>query len=124
MSNVKCLGRLSRPALVEAMERAWVLAIPTYADTGPSIVKEARVLGLPVVTTEAAGASHYIGDSDAGRVIPVGDVESLAGALKEVMASRAVCLEIGRKGWHEHREVFRPESSACQFAELYRTLIR
>ena len=124
ISNVKCLGRLSRPVLVKAMERAWVLAIPTYADTGPSIVKEARVLGLPVVTTDAAGASHYISDSEAGRVIPVGEVESLAEALKEVTASREACIEIGRKGWSEHREVFRPTSAALKFADLYRALVR
>ena len=124
LSNVRCLGRLSRPDLVGAMQRAWVLAMPTHADTGPSIIKEARVLGLPVVTTNAAGAAHYISHSKAGRVIPVGNVERLAEALKEITVSRECCMEIGRKGWDDHREVFRPASAVHKFADLYRNLIR
>ena len=122
--NVRFLGRLSRPDLIAAMERAWVLAMPTHADTGPSVIKEARVVGLPIVTTNAAGAAHYISDSKSGKVISVGDTEKLAVGLKEIMASRETCLEIGRKGWDEHREVFRPSTAAQKFANLYRDFIR
>ena len=124
IANVRCLGRLARPELIRAMERAWVLAMPTHADTGPSVIKEARVLGLPIVTTEAAGAAHYITHSEAGRVIPVGDVERLAKALKEITVSREACLEIGRTGWAEHREVFRPAAAVHKFADLYRALLQ
>lgn len=122
MPNVKFLGRLTRLDLIGAMERAWVLAIPTHADTGPSVVKEARVVGLPIVTTDVAGAAHYVSTSKAGHVIPVNDVSSLANALEDLIQSRERCQDIGKRGWQDHRRIFRPLSAVKKFAELYRRL--
>lgn len=123
LPNIKFLGRLSRPELIMAMERSWVLAIPTHADTGPSVVKEARVIGMPVVTTDAAGAAHYVSDSGAGHVVPVGDVGSLADALYDLTQSRERCQEIGRREWQQHRQAFRPLLAVQDFVKLYRRLI-
>jgi len=123
LPNLVLLGRLSRSALIQAMERAWVLAIPTHADTGPSVVKEARVIGLPIVTTDAAGAAHYVSNSGAGHVVPVNDPTSIALALQDLLQSRDFCQQVGQQGWEEHREIFRPFSAAEKFTELYRRRI-
>jgi len=122
LPNVRLLGRLSRPELIAQMEKAWCLVIPTYADTGPSIVKEARVVGLPVITTTAAGAATYITEAGCGCVIEPGNRDQLAAAIAQVCASRETCLALGRNGWAGHREVFHPANAARQFAELYRSL--
>lgn len=123
LPNVKFLGRLTRPALIEAMERAWLLAIPTHADTGPSILKEARVVGLPVITTTAAGAAHYISTSGAGEVIAPGADDFLAEAILKITMSKLDCVSIGRRDWDEHRDLFDPAGAARNFASLYRELI-
>ncbi len=122
LPNVRILGRLSCPELIAQMEQAWCLVIPTYADTGPSVVKEARVVGLPVITTTAAGAATYISEAGCGFVIEPGNRDQLAAAMARVCASRDACLALGRNGWAGHREVFHPGNAARQFAELYRSL--
>ena len=122
LKNVHFLGRLTRADLVKAMERAWLLAIPTHADTGPSVLKEARVVGLPVITTHEAGAAHYISGSMAGEVVQMGDVEGIAEAIQRIISSREGCLEIGRRKWSEHREIFDPSTAALNFSKLYQIL--
>ena len=122
LPNVRLLGHLSRADLVRQMEKAWCLVIPTYGDTGPSVVKEARVVGLPVITTTAAGAATYISEAGCGFVIEPGNRDQLAAAMARVCASRDACLALGRNGWAGHREVFHPGNAARQFAELYRSL--
>lgn len=123
LPNVRFLGRLSRPELIAAMESAWLLAIPTHADTGPSILKEARVVGLPVVTTTAAGAAHYITQSGAGEVVEPACVDALSSAIRNLTRSRDQCLETGQRSWNEHRTIFQPSTTAKSFAKLYREML-
>ena len=69
--NIRWLGRQGTTEIAEALARAWCLVLPTYADTSPNVVKEARVVGLPVVTTHAGGQSDYVRDGVDGFVVRV-----------------------------------------------------
>lgn len=122
LPNITVLGRVDRSSLVSAMENSWCLVAPTYADTGPSVVKEARVVGLPVITTSAAGVSGLIADSGCGYVVRPGDPEDLLRAVGEIIESREHCLALGKRGWDIHRELLQPARTAQAFAELYREM--
>ena len=121
--NIRLLGRLSRNDLIPVMEATWGLAIPTHADTGPSILKEARVVGLPVVTTKAAGASHYIQSAGCGFVTDPGDRDALSLAISNMVATREASIELGQKGWQHHRELLHPSITAFKLIQLYRSLV-
>lgn len=123
-ANVRFLGSLPRQELMERMAGAWCLAVPTHADTGPSVVKEARVIGLPVVVTRAAGAASYIEDSGAGVVVEPKDAVSLRLALTSLLEDRETCIRIGKRSHAEHRRHFHPETSAARFGEIYRELLQ
>ena len=122
--NIEWLGRLDRQDLIKHMESAWALVLPTYADTGPSVVKEARVVGLPVITTTAAGASCYIKDGRSGFVIEPGDVEGLIKGIQKVTKSKEVNNKMGAYGWDECRAELRPEKTAERFLELYSQMFK
>lgn len=123
-SNVKWLGKLSRRALIAEMSKSWALVMPTYADTGPSIVKEARVLGMPVITTVSAGASTYIEQSKSGYVISPGDLRSLSDAIQAICSSRQTCIQMGQCNHAEIREELHSSTTAERFSQLYLKLIK
>jgi glycosyltransferase involved in cell wall biosynthesis len=75
----------------------WVDDMPTFLATldlfvsaarsepfGLAIV-EAMAAGVPVVATASEGAREIIEDHTSGRLVPIGDVTSLAKALGELM---------------------------------------
>jgi glycosyltransferase involved in cell wall biosynthesis len=120
-SNIVFHGRLPRQRVVEVLARSWLLVAPTYADTGPSVVKEARVVGLPVVTTTAAGASEYVGG--AGVVVEPGDVDALREAISKICQSRDNVIRLGAEGWKEIRRMLHPGYSANRFGKIYREML-
>ena len=119
-TNVEWLGKCARPEVIRHLESAWALFIPTYADTGPTVVKEARVVGLPIVTTTGAGACSYVIEGDCGHVTAPGDLDALATGILSLCESRETCLAWGASSWQEHREILHSRTTARKLADLYR----
>ena len=122
MPNVKLLGRLDRPRLIEALSKAWCLVIPSRGDTGPMIVKEARVVGLPVVTTSEGGQSNYIEEGRNGFFVEPGDITRLADRLHALLSNHEFCLQRGKDGWEQDRASFRADLMAEKFRNLYKEI--
>jgi len=123
-ANVTWLGKCDRQQVVRHLESAWALFMPTYADTGPTVIKEARVVGLPIITTTGAGACSYVTNTGCGHVTEPGDLNALATAILETCQSRDHAIALGDKGLDEHREILHPKTTARKFAEIYRALTR
>lgn len=117
--NVIWLGKCARPEVIRHLESSWALFTPTYADTGPTVIKEARVVGLPIITTTGAGACSYVTATSCGHVTEPGDHDALATALLDVCASRENALRLGAMGHEEHRITLHPITTARKFAEIY-----
>jgi glycosyltransferase involved in cell wall biosynthesis len=122
-ANVRWLGRLSPEETAARLASAWTLVLPTRADTSPNVVKEARVLGLPVVTTPDGGQSDYIEDRVNGFIRAPGDIAGLAEALATVLGNLEKARALGAAKWEEQRAFFRPEETARKFLQLYRQLV-
>jgi glycosyltransferase involved in cell wall biosynthesis len=122
--NVKWLGRLDRSQLIAQMSTAWCLVLPTRADTSPNVVKEARVIGLPVVTTPCGGQSDYIEDGRNGYLVNPGDIPNLTDRLHRLLSDHDFCRQRGKDGWEHDRALLRPELTAEKFRQLYRDLHR
>lgn len=120
--NVRWCGRRSLPETAAALSRAWCLVLPTRADTSPNVVKEARVMGLPVVTTPCGGQSDYIVDGENGYLVAPGALTALADALRRILESVEEARRLGAGRWTEQREFFRPEHTAEKFARVYAQL--
>ena len=121
-SNVEWLGKCSRQQVIDALSSSWCLFIPTYADTGPTVIKEARVIGLPVITTSGAGASSYINYHQSGHVTEPGDITEMHKYLLSLCKSRDQCIQTGNNGHKETRSILSPEATASSFAVIYRLL--
>ncbi len=121
--NIRWLGRFPPPEIADLMSRAWCLVVPTRADTGPTVVKEARVLGLPVITTRCGGQRDYITEGENGFFVEPGDVSGLANRLNQLLSDFEMTSRLGMSHHAEHRALFRPEATASAFVALYREVL-
>ncbi|MGD9420062.1 MAG: glycosyltransferase family 4 protein [Verrucomicrobiota bacterium JB025] len=121
-ANVRWHGKCGRQDVADHLSRAWALVMPTYSDTGPTVIKEARVIGLPVITTTGAGASSYIRNEQSGHVITPGDQETLARALLSICTSREHCRKLGKVDWDDQRKLLHPATTAAKFHKIYQSL--
>jgi glycosyltransferase involved in cell wall biosynthesis len=122
LPGLRCLGLLDWRELQRQLKGAWCSVLPTRADTSPNSVKEARVVGLPVVTSAHGGQAGYIRDGENGLIVEPLDGRNLAGALSRVMSSLEAAKSMGACRHAEDREYLRPERTAEGFVNIYREL--
>ena len=118
--NIRWLGRKSAEETAQHMAKAWCLALPTRADTSPNVVKEARVIGLPVITTRNGGQASYVQDGEDGYFVECGDIKSLVQKLRIVLGSLATTKKLGKVGQQRYRTLFTADQTAKCFQSLYR----
>jgi glycosyltransferase involved in cell wall biosynthesis len=81
--NVRFAGREERPVRWYAAADAFVL--PSRSDQWGMVLNEAAAAGLPIVASEAAGATHdLVEDGGNGIRVPPDDVRALADALRRI----------------------------------------
>ena len=122
--NIHLLGHRPPAEVREWMTKAWCLVHPTRADTSPNCVKEARVIGLPVVTTPNGGQTQYVDHGISGFIHPAGDFEGLIEGVLAVTESQQTSLKMGSNGQAESRAALTPAATATRLLEIYQTVGR
>lgn len=82
-----------------------VLCLPSRREGFPNVVLEASAMGLPVVVSDATGCRDAVVDGETGIMVPVDDVDALAGAfirLAENPQERSLLGSGGRRWVQEH----------------------
>ena len=118
--NIRWLGRKTAEETAEYMAKAWCLVLPTRADTSPNVVKEARVIGLPVITTRHGGQASYAKDSEDGYFVDCEDVNGLVGKLELVLGFFSKAKEMGDLGKKKFSELFKAKRTGDGFMKMYR----
>ena len=123
LKNVSSLGLLSWADMKLQLQGAWCSVLPTRGDTSPNSVKEARVIGVPVVTSIHGGQSGYIRDGENGRIVEPLNAENLAKALTDVMDSYDHAGILGKTHHSKDRNYLHPSRTAEGFAAIYHELV-
>src|SRR4029079_15002432 len=79
-SNVRCLGQLPPASVALAMAAADMLVLPSHSEGLPTVLMEAGLADLPIVTTDAPGCID-LADEDRPLMVPFGMDVALAQAL-------------------------------------------
>ena len=119
---VKWLGRLSPEETARTMARATCLALPTRKDNSPNVVKEARAIGIPVLTTARGGQAAYLADGEDGYLLEPGDVRKTCRALVQILQNPSRARDFGKKGHQRYGENFRAAKTADGIFSIYREL--
>lgn len=124
LEQIVCVGEVGWEDLQRKLSKAWALVHPTKTDTGPMAVKEARVIGLPVITTAERGQSRYVRHGENGFIVPASDPESLATAIDQLAGDFEMVKRFGRTHHESDREYFQSAKTASSFCDLYLELGR
>jgi glycosyltransferase involved in cell wall biosynthesis len=104
-------GSIPQSELFRRYAEADILVFPTLCDGFGMVVTEAFARGLPVITTDRAGAADIVRHGENGLIVAGGDVGQLATTMAwcaahrdEVTAMRPKALETARKRpWSAYR---------------------
>lgn len=108
-------GTRSRQEVLDALAPSEALLFPTLCDGYGMVVAEAWSRGVPVLTTERAGAAERLEEGKNGRLFVAGDIESLLETIR--WAAR------NREALHAMRPAARATAAAWQWAD-YRAALR
>jgi glycosyltransferase involved in cell wall biosynthesis len=111
--GIELRGSIPRAELMPEYGRADALLFPTLCDGFGMVVTEAWSRGVPVITTDRAGAADLLRPKENGLVIPAGSSDAIAEAVvwchvhrDELAAMRngALATAAGWQ-WHDYRRV-------------------
>jgi len=95
--RVRFMGFVNQRRLPAIYKAADVLVLPSEYETFGLVVNEAFACGLPVVVSEACGASVLVDDGETGFVVPSGNVDVLAGRLGLIARDPELRISMGEK---------------------------
>jgi len=87
--GVEICGSASRVDLMKEYGRSDALIFPTLCDGFGMVVTEAWSCGLPVITTDCAGAADLLKPGQNGLLIRAGDAQAISQSLEWCLAHRA-----------------------------------
>ena len=121
--NIHWLGSISREELQQRLSTAWFLVHPTLGDCCPNIVKEARVMGLPVITTEEGGQTQYVQDGVSGYIVPVRNSAAIREAAQKLSVSLDKAMSMGMERHQECRRLLDVKQTVTGCLSRYHTML-
>jgi glycosyltransferase involved in cell wall biosynthesis len=113
---VRFCGFVHREDLAELYALAEALVFPTHSDPWGLVVNEAMACGLPIIATEVAGCVPDLVENAAnGFVVPAGNAEELARAMRILLSNPAAARKMGVNS-ALRIQAFTPEACAEGFS--------
>jgi glycosyltransferase involved in cell wall biosynthesis len=113
-------GYRPKPDVARSMRDADLLVLPSRVETFGSVVAEALVSGLPVVSTNVGGVPEIV-DDRSGRLVPPDDPVALADMIDQTLDE----LDAFDRGAiaAAARDLYRPEVVGAQLSEIYESVL-
>jgi glycosyltransferase involved in cell wall biosynthesis len=95
--SIRWLGFITD--MVELLSGADIVCLPTsYGEGIPRVLIEAAAMARPIIATNVPGCNDIVRDGVNGTLIPVGDSEALAIAIKRLLDDEGLRLRMGQQG--------------------------
>lgn len=122
-SVVSITGWISSERVQQELREARVMVLASFAEGLPVVIMEAMALGRPVVTTGIAGIPELVRQGVDGWLVPAGDVDALASALRESLhAPPQRLIAMGTAAAERVRERHRIDTEAAKLVRLFEGL--
>ena len=95
--DVRFAGYVDDDEIETYYRRADVFVLPTLFDAWGLVVNEAMYYGLPVITTDMAGASELVERHGSGEVVESANIEALAEVLARLIRNEEYRIELARQ---------------------------
>ena len=102
-----------------------VVCLPSaYGEGVPKVLIEAAACGRPIVTTNMPGCREIVRDNENGLLVPVRDVQALAGAIRSLVQDPQLRKRLGNRGREIAQHEFSINGVVDETLKVYRKLIR
>ncbi len=118
--RVTFLDSLSLEELVEQYNQAQLLVAPSLYEGFGLPAAEALACATPVAATTAGAQGEIVEDEVSGRLVPPGQVEPLAEAIRSLLVDPERCRVMGEAGARRIRERCSWRHAAEELTNLYR----
>jgi len=116
--RVRFLGRADRPAAVALFRGCSFFVLPSRQEPLGIVNLEAMAAGKAVVGSRTGGVPEIVADGETGLLVPPGDIEALAGALRKLAADAPLRERLGMAGRERVRR-FTWEAVAASYRQVY-----
>lgn len=116
-SRVSFLGAVPHERVVDWMNAADVLVLPSRSEGLPVCLMEAAAVGLPMVATDVGGSSEVVALDPDNLLVPPGDVPGLARALDSALGLSRPSI---RRPMVEPGSAYSLTGSAVRVEAIYR----
>lgn len=116
--NVDFLGLQDHAHLLDEYAHCSAVVLASRQETAPMTVIEAMAVGKPVVATRVGGVPDLVEDDHSGFVVAPGDIEALAGRIRDVLCNFELRDRMGQRA-RQLAERFRLEAVAAAYRQLY-----
>ena len=101
-ASAEVLGAVPRGTMRELYEWADVFVLPTLCEGSATVCYEALASGVPVITTPNAGS--VVRDGIDGFIVPIRNVDALAGVIDRLITERELCEQFSRNALERSSE--------------------
>jgi glycosyltransferase involved in cell wall biosynthesis len=88
-------GAVPYATIAKEFKQAAVFALPSLYEGTCMVLHEAALAGLPIVSTDVAGAHDFVRDDVEGFLVPVRDAHALALSLVKVLSDQSLEQRLG-----------------------------
>jgi len=123
--TVVLCGAIPHTDVIEEYRQAALFVLPCIValdgdrDGIPNVLIEAMAMEVPVVSTCHSGIPELVQDRSNGILVPPGDLETLAGALAELLGDPELRRSFGQRGRKRVQEDFDAEHSMRRLVDLF-----
>jgi glycosyltransferase involved in cell wall biosynthesis len=117
--HVRFLGYIKdTPRLYESAD---IFLLPSETEGSPIVLLEAMAFSLPIVITSVGAIPEMVNDRTSALLIKPGDLESLVGAMRELVAKPELRSGLGRAARSQYEQRFTSAAMASAYARYYHT---
>jgi glycosyltransferase involved in cell wall biosynthesis len=107
------------------MDAADVVVHPsTFHDAFPNAVREAMILGKPVIASRVGGLPDMIVDGETGLLVPAGDAEALSGAILRLIGDPERRRQLGGRAAMSATRNFDIDLRKVAYLDLFNRVCR
>ncbi len=110
----------SRSDIPDVLAATDVSVLTSHSEGLPNALIESMAVGVPVVTTDYAGAAEFMTDGEEGFIVPRGDARAMADRVCHLLEDPSRRKTMGEKGTRTIGGRFSMEIMAAGFLEVYR----
>jgi len=104
--RVTFLGVIPRAELLERLQQASLVVVPSFMESCPYSLIEAMALGKPIVASAVPGILDMVEDKVTALLVPPGDPRSLAAEMERILTDRSLATRLGDASAQAAKERF------------------